>query len=174
MIKELLAQISKEALLLNPDFFSEEEKAAKWIGKSPAPEKIIRETEARLGRKLPDDVVAFYKVSNGTAVILNQTFSSFLPIEEVDWLKNTDPALIECYAEMGEAYVNDLMNSIIVAGVAYPHSVLIIQPYGEYKDWRYWEFASYIPGENSFQGIQEYLERLACFLKDQNSNKGSS
>jgi hypothetical protein len=48
----------------------------------------------------------------------------------VDWLKNADAYLIECYAEMGEAYVNDLKNSIIIAGVNYCHSVLIIQPHG--------------------------------------------
>jgi hypothetical protein len=107
-----------------------------------------------LGIKLPADVVEFYKVSNGTPVILNQPFGAFAPIEQIDWLRNADPYLIECYAGMGEDYMNDLKNSIIIAGINYCHSVLIIQPYGEHKEWPYWEFASYTPGETPIEGIK--------------------
>jgi hypothetical protein len=167
----LLKSISKNATDFNPDFFTEEEKTAQWIGRSPATDEAIAGAERKLGVKLPEDVFAMYKITNGTSVILNQTFSGFLPVEEIDWLKNADPALIDCYAEMGEVYVNDLKNSIIIAGLAYPHSVLLIQPFGGYKDWRYWEFASYIPGETPFQGIEKYLERLNDFLADQNKNR---
>ena len=171
---DLLQQISKEAIALNPDFFSDEEKEVKWIGRNPATEESLLQTQERLGVKLPDDVVAFYKISNGTSVILNQTFGAFLPIEQIDWLKNADPYLIECYAEMGEAFTNDLKNSIIIAGAQYPHCVLLIQPYGEHKAWRYWEFASYNPGEHPFDGLKDYLSRLADFLKEQNINKAET
>jgi hypothetical protein len=170
-MKELIQQISKDTIKLDPDFYSQEEKAAQWIGRNPATAEAIAETENRLGIKLPDDVVAFYKTSNGTSIILDQTFGAFVPIEKVDWLKNADAYLIECYAGMGEAYVNDMKNSIIIAGVQYTHSVLLIQPYGEHKEWRYWEFASYFPGENAFQGMNAYLTRLVDFLKDQIINK---
>ncbi len=170
-MKALLLQISKEALTLNPDFFSEVEKTTLWIGRPPATGEAIVEAEKKLGVTLSNDVIELYKTSNGTSVILNQTFGAFDTIEKIDWLKNADPYLIECYAEMGEAYVNDLKNSIIIAGINYTHSVFLIQPYGEHKAWRYWEFASYIPGETTFQGIEKYLERLNDFLKDQNKNK---
>jgi cell wall assembly regulator SMI1 len=60
---DLLQQISKEAIALNPDFFSDEEKEVKWIGRNPATEESIIQTQERLGVKLPDDVVAFYKIS---------------------------------------------------------------------------------------------------------------
>jgi hypothetical protein len=170
-MKELLQQISKHSIFLNPDFYSEEEKAAQWIGRNSATDEAIAEAEKRMGVKLPNDVIEFYKTSNGTSVILNQSFGAFVPIEKVDWLKNADAYLIECYAGMGKAYVNDMKNSIIIAGINYCHSVLIIQPYGEHKEWRYWEFASYTPGETAFAGIEKYLERLEDFLNDQVINE---
>jgi hypothetical protein len=170
-MKEQVQQISKETLYLNPDFYSDEEKASQWIGRKPATDEAIADTEKRLGIKLPEDVVEFYKISNGTSVILNQTFGGFMPIEEIDWLKNADAYLIECYAGISQGLTNDLNNSIIIAGLNYCHSVLIIPPYGEHKIWRYWEFASYNPGETPFDGIKKYLERLDDFLKDQIINK---
>lgn len=170
-MKHLLQQISTETLQLNPDVYSAEEIASQWIGRNPATDEAILEAEKKLGITLPKDVIELYKISNGTSVILNQTFGAFAPIEQMDWLKNADAYLIECYAGMGEAYVNDMKNSIIIAGLNYCHSVLIIQPYGEHKEWRYWEFASYNPGESPFAGIEKYLERLCDFLKDQNRNK---
>ena len=100
--------------LLNPDFFTAEEKNTQWIGRNPATDEAITKAEKRLGIKLPNDIVKLYKASNGTSVILNQSKSAFIPIEQIDWLKNADPYLIECYAEMGEAYVNDLKNSIMM------------------------------------------------------------
>jgi hypothetical protein len=170
-VKKILQKISEEAIALTPGSYSEEEKASQWIGRNPATNEAIAKTEQRLGITLPEDVVELYKTSDGTSVILNQTFSGFMPVEQIDWLKNADAYLIECYAEMGEAYVNDLKNSIIIAGIGYVHNVLIIQPYGEHTEWRYWEFASYIPGETPFNGIEKYLERLLDFLTDQNKNK---
>jgi SMI1 / KNR4 family (SUKH-1) len=170
-MKKLLQQISKEALALNPDFYTDEEKATQWIGRSPASDEAITEAEKKLGVVLPKDVTALYKTSNGTSVILSQTFGAFLPIEDINWLKNADLSLIECYAGISEGLTNDLTNSIIIAGINYCHSVLLIQPYGENTQWRYWEFASYIPGETPFGGIEKYLERLHDFLADQNINK---
>jgi hypothetical protein len=170
-MKQLLQSISEQALKLTSDFYTEVEIASQWIGRNPATNEAIAEAEKRLGVKLPRDVVELYKSSNGTSIILNQTFGAFMPIEQIDWLKNADAYLIECYAEMGEVYVNDLKNSIIIAGINYCHSVLIIPPYGEHTQWRYWEFASYIPGETPFVGIEKYLERLDDFLTEQNKNK---
>ncbi len=169
-MKKILQQLSKEAIKCNPDLFSKQEKAEQWIGRNPASDEAIAAVEKKLGVILPEDVIELYKVSNGTSVILNQTFSGFIPIEQIDWLKNADSNLIECYAEMGEAYVNDLKNSIIIAGINYCHNVLLIQPYGEHAAWRYWEFASYYPGQVQFEGIQKYLEKLVDFLMAQNNH----
>jgi SMI1 / KNR4 family (SUKH-1) len=166
-MKQLLKSISKEAIALNPNFFGKE-KNKQWIGREPAKKEAIAEVEKKLGIKLPKDVIEFYKITNGTSVILNQTYGAFIPLEQIDWLKNADPFLIECYTEMGEAYVNDLINSIIISGINYAHSVLIIQPYNEYNEWRYWEFASYFPGERPFKNMQEYLLQVNNFLIEQN------
>lgn len=166
-----LKSISKNATLLCPDNFSEEEKKLQWIGKSPATEIEITTAEKRLGIELPEDVKEFYKNTNGTSEILSHTFCGFDAIENIDWLKNAIPDMLIWHAEMGEAYVADLTNSIIIAGVNHVHNILIIQPYGKHKIWRYWEFATYIPGETEFKGIEKYLERINDFLKDQIKNK---
>jgi hypothetical protein len=173
MIKTLLSSISKNSITLNPEFFAENEKANNWIGKTPASENAIETTEKRLAIKPPQDVVDLYKISNGTTEILHQTFSGFDAIETIDWLKNLQPDTIGAYADMGEEYLETLKNSIVIAGANQPHMVLIIQPYLKTKDWRYWEFAHYIPGENEFFGIEKYLERLNQFLKDKLKNKSS-
>lgn len=173
-MKKLLKQLSEQAIQFEIHHFTDAEVTAKYIGRESANNEAITETEKRLGVKLPNDVKEFYKTSNGTSIILNQTFGAFEPIEKIDWLKNADAYLIECYAEMGEDYTNDLKNSIIIAGINYCHNVLLIQPYGKHKKWRYWEFASYIPGETPFKGIYNYLERLVDFLSDQNKNKAET
>jgi hypothetical protein len=173
-MKTLLEQLSKEALALNLDFFTDEEKTTQWIGRNPATDEAIANAEKKLGIKLPNDVIELYKTSNGTSVILNQTFCAFMPIEQIDWLKNADAGLIEAYAGITDELTNGLTNSIIIAGIMYPHCVLIIPPYGEYKEWQYWEFANYVPGETPFRGIEKYLERLIDFLTEQNKNKNET
>ncbi len=168
-LKKLIQQLSTEAIKCNPDFFSEEEKAEQWIGRNPASNEAIVDAEKKLDIKLPDDVIELYKVSNGTSVILNQTLSGFMPIEQIDWLKNADSYLIECYVGISEELTKDLENSIIIAGINYCHNVFLIQPYGEHKEWRYWEFASYYPGQVPFDGIQKYLKKLVDFLIAENN-----
>ena len=103
--------------------------------------------------------------------MLNKTFGAFVPIEQIDWLVNIQKETLVDYCEMPESYLLDLKNAIIISGINYVHKVLIIQPYGEFKDWKYWEFASYIPGENVFDGITNYLEKLNDFLIEQLKNK---
>jgi SMI1 / KNR4 family (SUKH-1) len=170
-MKELLKQISIQAIALEADSYSQAEIAAQWIGRAPASLADIKATEARLGIGLPADVKTFYKATNGTSVLLTHTFGAFEPIEKIAWLKDIDAYTIECYAGMGEDYVNDLKNSIVIAGISYVHMILLIQPYGKHKKWRYWEFASYIPGETEFKGVKKYLERLHDFLSNQNKYK---
>jgi hypothetical protein len=174
MIKALISSVSKNSIKLNPEFFTDDEKLNKWIGKEPATADAIKDAEKRLSVVLPDDVIDLYETTNGTSEILKQTFGGFVPIGKIDWLKNLQPETIEAYSGMGEAYVEALNNSIVIAGSNHPHSVFIIQPYGTFKNWRYWEFAHFLPGENEFQGIEKYLERLNNFLEDQIKNKAET
>jgi hypothetical protein len=174
MFKKSLQELSRNAIAFNAEHYSEAERRANWIGRTPATAKAIKAAQARIGVILPSDVVQLYKASNGTSVILNQTFGGFMPIETIDWLKNIQPNTLSDYAEMGEEYVETLKNCILISGIDYPHQVFIIQPYGKYQEWRYWEFAAYIPGENAFAGIEQYLERLNDFLLDQIKNKAET
>ncbi len=173
-MKKILQQLSANSIALYPDNFSEQEKQTQWIGNSAATEIEITEAEKRLDIKLPDDVKEFYKITNGTSEVLNQTFGGFDPIDSIDWLKNIQPETMEHYAEMGAEYVENLKYSIIIAGQNHPHQVFIIAPHGKHEEWQYWEFAHYIPGENIFEGIEKYLERLNDFLEDQIKNKSET
>lgn len=166
-MKELLATISASAIALSPDAFTEQERKAQWIGREPASDEAIAATEKRLKIELPPDVIEFYQITNGTSEILFQTFGDFLSIDQVDWLTNVDQEISENYAGMGEDYLNNLKNSILIAGLNHVHQILLIQPYGEFKKWRYWEFATYLPGENEFSNMEMYLDRLNDFLSDQ-------
>lgn len=81
-MKKLLKQLSEQAIQFENHNFSDEEVVTKYIGRNPATDVSIAETEKRLGVKLPNDVVEFYKTSNGTSVILDQSFGAFEPIEK--------------------------------------------------------------------------------------------
>ncbi len=170
-MKFLLKAISKKAIALSKESFSEAEIENNWIGKTPATEIAIKITEQRLGVSLPDDVKEFYKTSNGTSVVCKNTFGGFMPIEQIDWLINIQKQTLTDYSEMPERYLEDLRNVIIISGINDAHQVFIIQPYGEYTSWRYWEFAFYFPGERVIDGIKSYLERLDDFLSEQIINK---
>jgi hypothetical protein len=174
MIKEYINQISRNAILLNTEHYSDAQKINNWIGNEPATDEAIKKAQAKLGTQLPNDVIDLYQTTNGTSEILKQTFGGFDPIETIDWLKNLQPETIEAYTAMGEEYIEALNNCILIAGANHPHSVLIIQPYGKFTKWRYWEFAHFLPGENEFKGILKYLERLNDFLEEQIKNKAET
>jgi hypothetical protein len=166
-MRELLMKMSVFAIAHNPAAYTDAEKTAQWIGREPASAEAIAAIEQRLNVKLPPDVIEFYKITNGTSEILSHTFSGFVAIEQIDWLTNVDQEVLENYAGMGEDYLSDLKNSILIAGINHVHQVLLIQPHGKFGQWRYWEFATYIPGENEFNDIATYLDRINDFLADQ-------
>jgi hypothetical protein len=171
MIANYLKSISINAIALNPEVFSDNEKATQWIGKPAATEAEIQDAEKRIGISLPKDIIEFYKTSNGTAELLSHTFSGFIEISKIDWLKKLQPQTIVDYSGISDDLTNNLNNSIVIAGLNHVHQILIIQPYGKNSAWQYWEFASYIPGESPFNGIEQYLERIDDFLIDQVKNK---
>jgi hypothetical protein len=173
-MKELLISISVSAIAHNPDAFTKQEKEEQWIGRTPASAESIELTEKRLQVKLPADLIEFYQTTNGTSEILSQTFGEFLTIDQIDWLTNVDQEVLENYAGMGEDYLDNLKNSILIAGLNHVHQILLIRPYGKFEKWRYWEFATYLPGANEFTNIEMYLERVHEFLIDQIKWKAES
>ncbi len=173
-MKELLMTMSILAIAHNPDVFTEQEKKKQWIGREPASDEAVEFTEKRLKVKLPPDVLEFYQITNGTSEILSQVFGEFLAIDQIDWLTNIDQEVLENYAGMGEEYLKNLKNSILIAGLNHVHQILLIQPYDEFKTWRYWEFATYLPGANEFNNIEMYLDRVNDFLADQIKWKAES
>jgi hypothetical protein len=171
-MKSLLIQLSKNAIAIYPEGFTEIEKAAQWIGKLPATDMAIAEAEKRLNVTLPADYKEFIKISNGTSILLDQTFGGFMPIEKIDFMVNLEPDTIANYAGISDDMTENLKNSIIVSGQNYIHLVLLIQPHGKFKDWQYWEFAHYTPGETPVENIQAYLTRINDFLVEQLKSEG--
>lgn len=166
-----LKEISKKTLLLNDFDFSDEQVKTKWLGTLVAQDKEICDTEKRLEIKLPGDYLEFLKISNG----FPQTSSiscSFLSIDKIDYLKTLDEDLVEIWSknedlkEVGEA----LTSSILIGGLNEEQQFLIIPPSEKVSKWRYWKFASWIPGEEEFTSLKEYFESDLSFLKEQTKN----
>jgi cell wall assembly regulator SMI1 len=163
-----LQEISKKALLLHDFDFADEQVKTKWIGTTAAQYKEISDAEKRLKIKLPDDYIEFLKISNGfpqTSLIS----CSFLPIDKIDYLKTLEEDLVEIWSEnddlteVGEA----LASSILIGGFNEEQQFLLVPPNGRIDKWRYWKFASWIPGEHEFSSMKEYFISELSFLKEQ-------
>ncbi|WP_227256270.1 hypothetical protein [Pedobacter sp. MR2016-19] len=58
-----------------------------------------------------------------------------------------------------------LARSIIVGGLDEEQYFLLIPPVIENADWEYGKFASWIPGEDPYQGLENYFINVLDFLK---------
>lgn len=163
-----LQEISKKALLLNDFDFSDEQIKAKWLGTTVAQDKEISDTEKRLKIKLPDDYVEFLKISNGFPQT-SSTSCSFLSVDKIDYLKTLDEDLVEIWnendalKEVGEA----LTTAILIGGLNEEQQFLLIPPNKTRDKWAYWQFASWIPGEEEYPSLKDYFKSDLSFLKEQ-------
>lgn len=65
---------------------------AGWFGFPPATEAMIANAERSLGIQLPDDLRAFYLVTNGW-MLCGHSIYDIRPVEELCWLSDGSPAL---------------------------------------------------------------------------------
>lgn len=156
-LKELLVDLSSKALQIGD--FEFDTLSANWIGSSPATDQEILLAEKRLDVELPEDYKEFLKISNGFPDV-NGVEPSFMPINEIDYLYNSIPFLVEIWGSKspfktlnGDKYDR----AILVGGLHEEQQFLLIPPAHEYAEWEYWKFASWIPGEEVYESLRSYF-----------------
>ena len=172
-IYPILKLVSSTSISLGDFPFTEEQTKNNWIGNAPASLENIAKVEKQLNIILPDDYKIFLKVSNGFHAS-NSVEPRFISVNEIDYLKNIDPELINIWIETGNTEIEiELKNSIVIGGINEEQYFLLIQPTEKQKTWRYWKFASWIPGEEEYPDFINYWKSVISFNQEQlNSTKG--
>jgi len=161
-----LKEISVTAIKLSPNKFTDEEREFGWLGNQPATKEAIKSAEQKLGMTLPEDYKAFLLITNGFFTPTDSTEPTFEPVENIDYLKNVDDFLIEvwCVPELIDIG-QQLAKSIIIGGLEDEQYFLLIPPADEKSEWKYWKFASWIPGEQPYKNLNDYFTSTLEFLK---------
>ncbi|OWU89633.1 SMI1/KNR4 family protein [Flavobacterium sp. WLB] len=128
------------------------------MGTISATEEQINKAENKLGIKLPQDYIEFIKITNGFSAP-NDIEPSFESIENIDYLKNIEPFVIEAYS-----YLPELKNAILIAGIDEEQYFLLLPPELKDDDWKYWKFSNWFPGEHPYQNLKEYFEDVLQFI----------
>ncbi|MFN0200512.1 MAG: SMI1/KNR4 family protein [Bacteroidia bacterium] len=168
IMRKMLQEISAKAILLNEYDFSQAQIDAAWLGTTPANEKEIDLIQNKLGVKLPDDYISFLSITDGFPQYYSTTVT-FLPIKKIDYLRNIDNDLIEMWGEAKELKdISDaLQRSILVGGINEEQYFLLIPPKTEKGKWKYWLFASWIPGESEFENLEAYFRQKLTALQEE-------
>lgn len=170
LMKELLKEISRTSIILSDFEFPESLVKENWLGYEPATEKQIVDAEKRLGLNLPDDYITFLKLCNGFHAP-NNVEPTFLSTRKIDYLEKLDPGLTKIWAETGNLEIGKaLRRSIIVAGLYEEQHFLLLPPTNK-LGWRYWKFASWIPGEQEYGDLISYLTDVLEFNRQQVKEK---
>ncbi len=158
MNKILKDLFEKSLNTIENNHFTAEQRANNWIGNLPATKTEIEETELRLAIELPNDYKEFVQIANGYLTYNDAVEPSFEKITEIQFLKNFNPELIQIWSDTGNEQISiELARSIIVAGKNEEQHFLLIPPNDTDKNWKYWKFACWIPGELEYKNLQEYF-----------------
>lgn len=114
-MKQVLQQISINTINGGEFKSSELQIKTKWLGNSPASSIEIEKAENRLNVIFPNDYKLFLENCNGfpASSFIEPTFH---PVNEIDYLRNVDPELIEIWIETGNVEEGKILNkSIIIA-----------------------------------------------------------
>lgn len=159
-MNDLLLKIAQSSVLLNDFGLTKEELATFSFLKDPASSTAIEETEKRLNVRLPYDYMEILKISNGFEAA-NSVEPSFLPVEKIDYLHQLMPDLIEAYDldEMQDT-ADGLKRAILIAGIDEDQHFLLIPPKEKDGKYEYWKFANWIPGEEKYEDLEDYLKSI--------------
>lgn len=144
----------------------------------PATEEELVQVEQRLGIHLPPSYREFLLHSNGFGHI-PYGVGRLLPVEEIAWLRDTDPELVEIWGDEDsdvpdEQYLiyGDMQDGTAIR-TRYFRTALLISGDGPGRDgdvflvpdviteageWETWFFASWIPGAHRYPSFREFLE----------------
>jgi len=157
-LKQLLKEISAKAITLGDFPFLINQIDSNWIGFEPTSNEEIEKLEKRLGISLPQDYIEFLKITNGF-LAASGVEPSFCGTDKIDYLKNVDADLYEIWVETGNSESGNKMKTAIkVGGYDEEQFFFLIPPSQENKNWEYWFFAAWAPGEAVFNSMTEYFQ----------------
>jgi len=159
-VEALIKTLFKTSIEKGEHVYTSAEIESNWIGSQPALSEEITNAELRIKQTLPPDYKELMGITNGFKTSNDSLEPSFLPIQEIDYLKNVIPFIIECY----EDTLPELEESILIAGKNEEQQFLLIPPTAKRSEWKYWKFANWHAGEREFKGIQDYIESVISFL----------
>jgi cell wall assembly regulator SMI1 len=166
-----LKEISKTSIVLADFAFPETLVQQEWLGYKPATDDQIADAENRLALSLPEDYKEFLKLCNGFHAP-NDVEPTFLSTDKIDYLERLDPDLTKIWTETGNIEIGaELRRSIMVAGLSEEQYFLLLPPKGNNIRWRYWKFASWIPGEQEYDDLSSYWTDVLEFNKEQVKEK---
>ena len=165
-MKQILQEISELAILLNEFDFPDVQRRRNWLGNPPATMESIYKVEERLGIVLPADYIEFLKLCNGFHAA-STVKPTFVTTDEIDYLKNVDEFLISVWAGYDELadIADGLAKSIVIGGLREEQYFLLIPPEKYETEWRYWFFASWLPGKEQFKDLPGYFANTLSFLQ---------
>lgn len=166
-MKKILKKISETAIKQGEFTFTPEQVESKWLGNEPASADEIKQLEERLQIVLPKDYKDFLLITNGFTTPNENIEPSFESTINVGYLKDIDPEIIEIWINNDELLdvAIKLSRSIIVGGRNQEQYFLLVPPLSESGEWEYWKFASWIPGEDPYEGMENYFINALDFLK---------
>lgn len=158
-MKKILTDLFQKSLTTKDNnYFTPEQIKNNWIGNPPATKKEIEETELRLGIELPIDYKEFLLIANGYPTYNDAVEPSFEKITQIQYLKDFYPDIIDIWRDTGNEDISkELAKSIIIAGKQEEQWFLLIPPTDKNDNWKYWKFASWIPGEIEYKNLTEYF-----------------
>ena len=166
-MKDLLKQVSEKAIALADFDFTKSQIDEKWLGYPPASEDEIKDVEKKLEIQLPTDYKYFLAITNGFSAP-NDIEPSLNSVQKIDFLKNIDNQIIEAYNIEGIKDIGQsLEKSILVGGIKEEQYFLLIPPKSKSEKWKYWKFANWIPGEEEYEGLEDYFTQVLEFMEDQ-------
>ncbi|MEJ2880442.1 hypothetical protein [Pedobacter sp. GR22-6] len=79
-----------------------------------------------------------------------------------------DRDLIDLWLEHGVPETAEILSSsILIGGFQEEQHFMLVPPSSDHIEWRYWKFASWIPGEQPFDSLNAYFSDVLIFLKQE-------
>lgn len=160
-MKTILSKLFEKSIELGDEVYSEEQIQSKWLGNASSTLDEIRRAEERLQIELPEDYKEMLLLANGFPTSNNSVEPSFLDVNKIDYYRNYEWNAIDGWVEI----LPELSNSIMIAGREEEQQFLLIPPSAESDKWKYWKFANWIPGEEAYEDLTSYFERVIDLLE---------
>lgn len=163
---QLLKRLSELSIKKEPGEYTNEQKRQMWIGNEAADEKLIIETEKRLGIELPKDYKDFLKTSNG--------FSNFplvnprlVEVEKLDFSSDAYLNVFDDDDNENGVFNEYLRKAIVISQLPDEQEIWLIPPHRSKPEWGCWFYAFWLPGEYRYRSFRDYIESKIQMLEEE-------